>query len=104
MLIKHLKNKTPKQCPVNIYEKFLPKKKEFLWMDHVLRQIENNHVFAVGHISRLPSNKLDLGLQPLSWSNLILGGLHPTGYTDNCLPYTLHYVTHLKISLKLLME
>ena len=73
-------------------------------MDHVLRQIENDHVFAVGHISKLPSNKLDLGFQPLSWSNLILGCLPPTEYTDNCLPCTLHYVTHLKISLKLLME
>ena len=59
MVIKHLKNKTPKQCPANKYEKFLPEKKEFLWMDHVLRQIENHHVFAVAHISRLPSNKLD---------------------------------------------
>ena len=100
MLIKRLKNETPKQCPVKIHEKHLPKQKEFLWMDHVLRQVENHHVFVVGHISRLPSNKLDLGLQPLSWSNLILGGLpHPTEYIDDCLPFTLHYVTHLKISL-----
>ena len=50
-------------------------------MDHVLRQIDNDHVFAVGHRSRLRSNKLDLGLQSLSWFNLILESLPPTEYT-----------------------